>query len=155
MGKSKLTRLGDELDEAERSVAQMMADDCGSYDLSPDSVPFEEYVERMHRQHMAYLAYSGALTELNTIAKERFRNRKRPPRMCDAAKYRDAKHETEDRYDTFEKLGSDFVTRREWLDASSAFALADWKWDEANAHYQRAERQALADRAAGINRSYY
>ena len=152
MGKSNLKRLGDELDDAERDVAEMMADDCGSYFFSPDSVPFDEYAARMHRQHMAYLAYSGALTELNTIAKDKFRNRKRAPRMSDAPKYRDAMYATEDRCDLFEKLGSDFVTKREWLDASSAFALADWKWDAANDHYQRAEREAIADRAAGINR---
>jgi hypothetical protein len=152
MGKTSLKRLGDELDEAEREVAAMLAADRGTYFFSPDSVPFEEYVARMHRQHLAYLAYSGALTERNTIAKEKFRNRKRPPRMGDAKKYRDAKYETEDRYDTFAKLGPDFYTKREWLDASSAFAIADWKWDAANEHYQRAEREAIADRAAGINR---
>lgn len=154
MANSNLASLGNALDRAERNVAAMMRADCGTYDLSPDSVPFEEYVRLMHVQHLAYLAYSGALTERNTIAKEKFRNRKRPPRMRDAQKYSDAKYVTEDRYDLLDKLGPDFSTKREWLDASSAFALADWKWDEANAHYQRAERQAIADKRAGINRSY-
>ena len=155
MGKS-LKRLGDDLDEAERAVSAMMFADRGTYDLSPDSVAFVDYITIMQWRHDAELAYGFAVTEREREKREKFKNRKTPIKTRDAFRLRDRKFEAECRVDEIVAARPEFATLREFIDANATFVTADAIYDLAQERYnseeQAARRRDAADRASNIVR---
>jgi hypothetical protein len=154
-----IARLAGELERAEQEHDQLLRviAICGpnwAQSLDPDEIA-EVNAEELGihcRYWDAEIAYSRANAARDLVARVRAEDRKTPPRAADAFKLRDAKYEALARLDLIKQCRPEFATTRELLDANAAAVLAAELYEIAERKFQDAERQARADRSAGIVR---
>lgn len=120
--------------------------------ISP-GVTNAEYDGLLHKRHEAASIYSRALWQRVIAARDKFRNRVQPPRARDAIALREEMYDAEIHLDLLEKLGFDFSTERERIDAHARAWLARERYEIAEEKFQDHQRQARADRRAGIVRT--
>lgn len=137
-----IARLAGELDRAEQA--------CSRFEVDL-TMTCEQHYARCDRLNEVEMEYGRAIAARDLAARVKAENRK-TPRANDAFKLRDAKYAAQDRLDLIEECRPEFATRRELLDANAAAVLAERLYEIAENKFQDAERQALADKRAGIVR---
>lgn len=154
LSKRQRDKLGDEYEAAELARAEMLAGDGGSYFFSPDNVPYDEFERIMKRHHDAKMAYIDAVNAHSIYVRAKAWHSRRvlsetegfwlKQKAYDAAFHAEEIEELDD-------LGC--ITGRELIDAKAARTLATQLFLIQQDKFQRAGREARADKLAGINRS--
>jgi hypothetical protein len=112
----------------------------------------EEWETIAHRKHVAKLAYADAITARNRYLRWKAQTSTRRVKAQERKPLEDAMFKAERHLDTLIALGSDFYTHREFTDANAAFTLASDLHDIAEKKFDIQEREARADKRAGIVR---
>ncbi len=132
----EIKKLGAALDDAER----VRLDD----------------VDTRHAFYVLGMEYGQALRARNLYRRCRAENAKRVPTNRDAVKLKGQMFDALERLDDLAELDPDLTTKRDFLDANSAYALAVSLFDIAEQKYQSedaaARRRDAADRASNIVR---
>jgi hypothetical protein len=152
---SEIRKLGDELDAAEKALEDCWRGDTRRFSFSPDCVPAEVFNRASRRLSAAKMAFGEALAVRSVYLREKFRQRSTPLREADLVRLRDKMYAASDRVDMFEKLKSEFYTKRQWTTANHRLVVADANYESALILYRDQSRQHKAERRAGIVRRPY
>ncbi len=115
--------------------------------------------ETRHTFYVLALEYGQALAARNLYRRCKAENAERVPTHRDAIKLKGRIYGALAHLEELEELDSDLVTKRDFLEANSAYALAIALFDIAEQKYQTQEatarRRDAADRASNIVRRTY
>jgi hypothetical protein len=152
----QIKKLGAALDRAELLASRAWQGDRGTYLLQPDTMTAEQFYKFCDRRHHAELAYIRAVIARDRFTKWKAESATCPPKSSDAFALRDTMAAASDRLAIIEEAGEEFSTNRERIDARAAASLAEHLYGIAKSKFEEADRDAKADKAAGIvrHRSY-
>lgn len=155
LSKRQRDKLGDEYEAAELARAEMWAGDGGSYSFSPDNVPFDEFERIMKRHHDAELAYIVAVNAHSLYVRAKAWHSRRVLSQREAFKLKDKMYDASIHAEEIEELSCALgcIKGRELTDAKAARTLAKQLFLIHQEKFRNAEREARADKRAGINRS--
>jgi hypothetical protein len=137
-----ISHLATSLDQAER--AESIAFD--------EPISCEVYGCLSDRRHMAEARYVRAINQRDSAERFKAQNRKRLVRAADAFVLKDKMYQAGARHDRLESLGKNFSTVRERIDAQAAAHHTADLYDIAQTKFQDDQREAIADKLAGIIR---
>jgi hypothetical protein len=149
-----ILRLSTKLVKAERVLCRLWeatADPTPCF-IRPDGISAEEYDRLCHIRFLAEQELETAIWDSAIAKRDRFRSRRGIPRVRDAIKLREQMYKAQTWVETLEGLGPRFYTAAEWHQARAAVWLAEEIYEIAEAKFRDAQRQARADKRAGIVR---
>jgi hypothetical protein len=143
----EIKKLGGALDRAELQRGDMWADEYDAERLTFADIA--DYIDAIHHAfHVAQMDYGQALDARNLYLRCKFENSKRIPTHQNSLKLMGEMQEARADVDELEELGPDFYTRREFLDANAASALAISLYSIAKQKYESEEAAARRRNAA-------
>jgi hypothetical protein len=152
LGARAIAKLGARCDRLERMASLALIGDLGTYDLSPDTMPFEDWTGILDRWNEAKIAYGRAIRARDLYIITKARNSTRRVKSGDKFPLEDAMYAARDRLELIEALRPEFETERALVDANAAADTAEELLDIAKNKFIEAEREARADKRAGIVR---
>ena len=117
-----------------------------------DPITCEAYGCLSDHRHTAEARYVRAINQRDAVERFKAQNRKSPLRASDAFALKDQMYEARIRHERLENLDKRFSTLRERIDAQAAAHHTADLFEIAQTKFQDAEREALADKRAGIVR---
>ncbi len=164
----KIAMLGDKLDRLERLRDHMWDEDryrrwfSARYNAIEKSELSDEDIEALephaysrevqHRLYIARMEYGQVLTARNDYLTRKAQLSKQRVKSQDKRPLWDAMFKAEQHLDLIVAAGSGFSTQREFIDAHAAHCLASTLHDIAEKKFDIQEREARADKRAGIVR---